>query len=119
MTASLEASLSAVPMVTQLSFHHRSKEREPPGTADSVELLNPPKPSYTALGWGWEWGDVLMISHAMVIRPLISHSCKEDGTEYAGFSPNQDRNRRTRSARDAEEGRGAAGAHFGAGDVVR
>lgn len=52
------------------------------------------------------------------MRPFISH-CYKDGTEHAGSLPNQDRNHRTRSARDADEGRGRAGAHFGVGDVVQ
>ena len=35
-------------------------------------------------------GGVLMIMHAIVIRPLTSHPSKA-GTEHAGFSPDQAR----------------------------
>ena len=35
-------------------------------------------------------GGVLMIMHAIVIRPLTSHPYKA-GTEHAGFSPDQAR----------------------------
>ncbi|CAM9924271.1 unnamed protein product [Sphacelaria rigidula] len=38
---------------------------------------------------GWFWG-VLMIMHAIVIRPLTSRPYKT-GAEHAGFSPDQAR----------------------------
>ena len=43
------------------------------------------------------WGGVLIILHAIVIRPLTSHTYKV-GTEHAGVSPDQARNQ-SRSAK--------------------